>query len=273
MSEKILSHWHPQADYSAVSFFIRRMNTQGYVKPDRAPEASLPLVGFVYITSGEVLIEAGGQAYFCGAGHLLLIPERCPFAILHYKDAVGYTGGFSPDRLHLGAWHRFASIEKALQQAFWFDDGCFASELFNMLALSFERRDSAFIEKGLDLLLSRVKLTSQQPSMPVQSRRFLEMVFSAKYSFKSLSEYARAIGVSTNYLSRQVQNSTGRSPGTWIDIARIGRAKGLLSTTQMPVIDIATAIGLEDQSYFSRFFRKHTGQTPTEYRKLMQGLS
>lgn len=273
MSEHILSHWHPQADFSAVSFFIRRMNTQGSVKPDRAPEASLPLVGFVYVTSGEVLIEAGGQAYLCSAGHLLLIPERCPFAILHYTDAVGYTGGFSPDRLHLGAWHRFASIEKALQQAFWFDDGRFASELFNMLAVSFGRKDTAFIEKGLDLLLSRVKLSSEQSDMPLQSRRFLEMVFSAECSFQSLSEYAQAIGISTNYLSRQVQKSTGRSPGTWIDIARIGRAKGLLSTTQLSVIDIASAVGLEDQSYFSRFFRKQTGQTPTEYRKLMQGLS
>lgn len=267
------SHWHPQADFSAVSFFIRRMNTQGNVKPDRAPEASLPLVGFVYITSGEVLIEVRGQAYLCSAGHLLLIPERCPFAVLHYTEAVGFTGGFSPDRLHLGAWHRFASIEKALQQAFWFDDGCFVGELFNMLAVSFERKDTAFIEKGLDLLLSRVKLGSGQNDMPIQSRRFLEMVFSDECSFRSLSEYAEAIGISANYLSRLVQKSTGRSPGAWIDIARIGRAKGLLSTTQMPVIDIATAVGLEDQSYFSRFFRKHTGQTPTEYRKLMQGLS
>ena len=51
------------------------------------------------------------------------------------------------------------------------------------------------------------------------------------------------------------------------------RAKGLLSATQMSFIDIASAVGIEDQSYFSRFFRKHTGHTPTEYRKLMQGLS
>ena len=77
--------------------------------------------------------------------------------------------------------------------------------------------------------------------------------------------------MSTNYLSRLAKQSTGRSPGAWIDIARIGKAKELLSGTSDSIIDIATAIGLEDQSYFSRFFRKQTGMMPSEYRKKMQG--
>ena len=100
---------------------------------------------------------------------------------------------------------------------------------------------------------------------------FLELVFSPGTIDGSLKSYADTLGISTNYLSRLVKQTTGRSPGVWVDIARIGRAKELLSGSQDPVIDIAASIGLEDQSYFSRFFRRHTGMTPSAYRKKMRG--
>jgi hypothetical protein len=62
------AHWSPEADYSSASFFIRRMDTLGYVKPAEAPEARLPLIGFIYITSGEVLVEVDGTPFLCQTG-------------------------------------------------------------------------------------------------------------------------------------------------------------------------------------------------------------
>jgi AraC-like DNA-binding protein len=59
--------------------------------------------------------------------------------------------------------------------------------------------------------------------------------------------------------------------GDWIDAVRIVRAKRLLAATSTPIIDIAAAVGLEDQSYFARFFKRETGLTPTGFRKAMQG--
>ena len=55
--------------------------------------------------------------------------------------------------------------------------------------------------------------------------------------------------------------------GAWIDIVRIQRAKRLLAHTTLPVIDIAAAVGIEDQSYFSRLFKKETELTPSAFRK------
>ena len=52
---------------------------------------------------------------------------------------------------------------------------------------------------------------------------------------------------------------------------RISRAKRLLAGTDTPVIDVAAAVGLEDQSYFARLFKKGTGMTPSAFRKKMQG--
>lgn len=263
-------HWHPDADFTQVSFFIRRMNTSGFIKPDKVPQAVLPGIGFIYLTGGEILVEVESRPYLCSSGHLLLIPDKHPFAILHYSDAVGFTGMISPHLLARSDGSALSLLIAPHQQAFWFDEAGFFGELFNMLQLSFERGDTSFIEKGIDILFSRIRPLGNS-ALHSQVQAFLELVFSPGAIDGSLRFYAERLGISTNYLSRLIKQSTGRSPGAWIDIARIGRAKELLSGSQDSVIDIAAAVGLEDQSYFSRFFRRHTGMTPSEYRQRMRG--
>ena len=228
--------------------------------------ARLPLTGFIYITSGEVLADVEGTPYLCQPGQILLIPQHCPFAIRYYRDAVGYTGGFVPSILPDTKPLRYLSAP--IHQGFWFDEGAFVNELFNMLALAFEKGDRNFVEKGLDLLLSRPNLPE---AIPAAVSSFLESVFAPDRMPGTIATYADAAGISENYLSRLVKKSTGRSVGAWIDIVRIQRAKHLLATSALSVIDVAAAVGIEDQSYFSRLFKKETGMTPSSFRKQMQG--
>ncbi len=244
------------------------MDTTGYIKPAGAPVARLPLTGFIYITSGEVLADIEGTPYLCQPGQILLIPQHCPFAIRYYRDAVGYTGGFVPSILPDTKPLRYLS--SPIHQGFWFDEGAFMNELFNMLALAFGKGDRVFVEKGLDLLLSRIRPNLPE-AIPAAVSSFLESVFSPDRMPGTIATYAEAAGISENYLSRLVKKSTGRSVGAWIDIVRIQRAKHLLATSALSVIDVATAVGIEDQSYFSRLFKKETGMTPSSFRKKMQG--
>jgi len=146
------------------------------------------------------------------------------------------------------------------------------AELFNMMSISFRKGDNLFIEKAMDLMITRVR-PEFKASLPSVVSNFLEDVFDPERVPDKLSSHAASLGISENYLSRMVKSSTGRSVGEWIDISRIGRAKRMLSETELPVIDIASSIGIEDQSYFARFFKKETGMTPSSYRKIMQGKS
>ena len=262
------AHWSPEANYASTTFFIRKMDTSGYVKPAEAPEARLPLIGFIYVTSGEVLADVDGAPFLCQPGQILLIPQQSPFAIRFYRNAVGYTGGFAPSLLSDTKPLRFLS--EPLHQGFWFDEGAFMGELFNMLSNSFEKGDMVFVEKGMDLLLSRIK-PAQESAFPTAVSRFLESVFNPGQMPGTIASYASEIGISENYLSRLVKKYTGRSVGAWIDIVRIQRAKRMLAETHLPVIDIAAGVGVEDQSYFSRLFKKETGLTPSAFRKKMQG--
>ena len=136
--------------------------------------------------------------------------------------------------------------------------------LFNMLYASFGKGDMVFVEKGLDLLLSLVR-PEHSAAIPPAVNRFLESVFDHGRLPGSIASYAVEAGISENYLSRLVKKSTGRSVGAWIDIVRIQRAKRLLSSTSLPVIDVAVAVGGDDQSYFSRLFKKETGQNIKDY--------
>ena len=262
------AHWSPDADYSSCPFFIRRMDTLAYVKPAEAPVAQLPLVGFIYVTSGEVLVDVDNVPFLCQPGQILLIPQQHPFAIRYYRSAVGFTGGFAPSALADSNPMRYLSVP--LHQGFWFDEGAFMAELFNMLANAFDKGDSIFVEKGLDLLLSRMK-PNLPASLPAAVSSFLESVFDPERMPLTIASYAEESLISANYLSRLVKRFTGRSVGAWIDIVRIQRAKRLLASTSLSIIDIAASVGVEDQSYFARLFKKETGMTPSAFRKKMQG--
>lgn len=60
----------------------------------------------------------------------------------------------------------------------------------------------------------------------------------------------------------------GCSISEYTQAKRIHKAKELLETTDMSVMQIAASVGYENQSKFSAVFKKHTGHAPLEYKKL-----
>lgn len=47
---------------------------------------------------------------------------------------------------------------------------------------------------------------------------------------------------------------------------RIRQAKVLLKNSNMPLLEVAIAVGFENQSYFSRVFKSHVGSSPRQFR-------
>ena len=267
MAGKDLPYWDRNADYSGIPFFIRKMDTSGYVKASEIPAASLPLVGFLYLTDGELLAEVEGESFLCGPGHLLLIPQGLPFSIRYYDGSIGFTGGFSLSFLqdiHYACLH----AARPLQQAFWFEEAVLNGDLFQAMETWFRSGSMDRIRKALDLVLCQLKTASSASFHPLVSQ-FLDRIFDRNERILSVSEYAGAMRVSPNYLNKVVKAQTRRSAIRWIDISRINLAKTLLRRQDLPVTEVATAVGLEDQSYFARFFKRHTGMTPTAFRSAM----
>ena len=82
----------------------------------------------------------------------------------------------------------------------------------------------------------------------------------------SLISVAKHVGMSSAHFSTVFSQTTGRSFISYLTSLRIGKAKELLTGTDMRLSDIALEIGYNEPNYFSHVFRKTEGMTPKEYR-------
>jgi AraC-like DNA-binding protein len=85
----------------------------------------------------------------------------------------------------------------------------------------------------------------------------------------SLWALAKHIGASSNYISQTLNEVIGESFFDFVNSYRIAEAKTLLANTNESVLNITYDVGFNARSSFYNAFKKHTGQTPTSYRKKM----
>lgn len=84
----------------------------------------------------------------------------------------------------------------------------------------------------------------------------------------SIEQYAAEHFMSTNWLISSFKNIMKVTPMQYVMSLRITAAKGNFDATNKNVTEVASAVGYENPLYFSRVFKKHTGYSPSEYRKI-----
>jgi AraC family transcriptional regulator len=82
----------------------------------------------------------------------------------------------------------------------------------------------------------------------------------------SLQMIAAVAGMSPSHFVALFKQSTGSAPHQYLMMQRIEKAKQLLTSTTLPVAEIAARTGFADQSHLTRVFREHTGMTPLKFR-------
>ncbi|MBN2736373.1 MAG: PocR ligand-binding domain-containing protein [Spirochaetales bacterium] len=85
-----------------------------------------------------------------------------------------------------------------------------------------------------------------------------------------LADAAREVALSNYYFSHLFKRETSTSFIEYLTQVRIEKAKELLSTTEMEVINIAFYVGYNDANYFSHVFRKATGFSPKDFRQQLK---
>jgi len=81
---------------------------------------------------------------------------------------------------------------------------------------------------------------------------------------------SRRLGTSYSTFRRTFRQHTGLAPNQYLLQIRIRKAESLLSTTRIPIQEIAEKTGFESTYYFSRIFKLKTGLSPRDYRKQSQ---
>jgi AraC family transcriptional activator of pobA len=84
---------------------------------------------------------------------------------------------------------------------------------------------------------------------------------------RQLGFYAERLGMTIDRLNDHVKRATGVTAGHLVRQRVLSEAKRQLVFTMQPIQDIAEELAFSDPSHFARFFRKHTGTTPHEFRE------
>ncbi|WP_297408643.1 helix-turn-helix domain-containing protein [uncultured Alistipes sp.] len=84
---------------------------------------------------------------------------------------------------------------------------------------------------------------------------------------RNVGFYARQLNITPKYLSSVVKEVSGRTAARWIDESVILEAKTLLKYSGMSIQEIAYSLNFSTQSFFGKYFKQHTGTSPSRYKR------
>ncbi|MBC6990382.1 helix-turn-helix domain-containing protein [Hymenobacter sp. BT491] len=99
-----------------------------------------------------------------------------------------------------------------------------------------------------------------------QIRAFSSLLNQHFRTQRTVSEYADMLHITANHLNAVCRRLLNKTASALIQERVIVEAQRLLQYSSQTVAEVAYALGFEDTSYFSRYFRKHTGLTPEAFR-------
>lgn len=257
-----------------MPLYIRRMDTEGRVHAPLIPPVSLPMYGFMFLTGGQVFLEAGGRPVLVHSGEFLLIPPGIPFSVKYYQDSKGFTGGFREDFLKDASFPVLRETEPAVR-TFVRGDALFIGEILGRILEAFDEslgeggsltENVSYLKSGLDFVIAHLRKDEHGQGSSL-TERFIDMVFDRSRRLAGVSSYAADLGVGADLLNHHVRRYSNHSASEWIAISRLALSRSLLLNTEMSVSEVSDAVGLDDPSYFTRFFRSHEGLTPSAFRK------
>ncbi len=121
-----------------------------------------------------------------------------------------------------------------------------------------------------------LKIRSQLPSVEIPNTemkklfiRFQRVLDQNIFHTRNAIDYANMLGCSIHQLNQAVKTFTNKSVKVFIDSVLILNAKRLLVDSRNNVSEVAYLVGFDETTNFAKFFKKHTNQTPSQFRNVM----
>lgn len=183
-----------------------------------------------------------GYVFFSQGSNLEIIKSRS-LELCSLLSRAAIEGGAASDRV-LKVNNHLLTVIPHLSNI---EDLCFelqeAIDTFNDCMFAFsQNKNSEIIKKAV---------------------QYISANFAAPLTLESVAEH---VHLNPAYFSTIFKQSTGTPFKEYLNMVRIEESKRLLSNTDYSLIDIAIAVGYDNQSYFTKVFKKHTGLTPKQFR-------
>ncbi|MDR2630868.1 MAG: AraC family transcriptional regulator [Spirochaetaceae bacterium] len=236
---------------------------------------TLPNFHIIYITNGKGIFETEGKSYTVSPGSVFfLLP-----GIKHRYKPV----------LEIG-WHEYwvgfqgKNFSKLLEEGLLSREHVFSEPglhdsiiaIFNMIIDEVNLQAPLFQLKVCAGILSLIAEILTRSRRKDQINNYQMIVEKAKSLMEenvskaiNLPDISEQIGLSTSRFNEIFKTYTSMTPYQYYMQLKIKKAADLLEQKNTSIKEVAYRLGFEDQYYFSRFFKKKTGATPSAWRKLI----
>lgn len=116
-------------------------------------------------------------------------------------------------------------------------------------------------------MIYRVQRDGPHSKAEITFERFIRLVEDNFRTERRVSWYSEQLDITAKYLCETVKNVSHQTPSEWIDKYVLMEMRVLLRNTKMSIGEVAEELQYPDQSFLGKFFKKHTGMTPKDYRK------
>lgn len=241
------------------------------------------IVQLLYLHRGEATIEIEGQTTVMRDACIQIVPSLCIHGFRFSPGTQGYVLSLAlpligrletqfPQPLSLLNMPQCVPVEQSRSHI---------HSLFSALQKEYLTDNEAREMMLLSLLSALlVWLSRQRPPVCLQQdklarrrramRLFARQMESHYREHLPLSEYARRVGLSANYLNQLCREFHNCSALIVLHQRLLLEAKRSLQYTSMTVSQISDYLGFSDVTYFSRFFKKHAEMSPKSFREKMK---
>lgn len=221
-----------------------------------------------FLVEGSYRETSGAQARNCTAPTLIVHP-----AGESHADEFDDTGGRVLNVEFAPAWRAQLRSHTAILDTRADFHGGIPWWLVTRLYEEFRHWDEAsplaFEGLVLEILAATARCSLGRPdrALPRWLKRVREFLDAHFADALTLDDMARTAGVHPTHLIRVFRRFHRCTPGDYVRRRRIDFACRRLLETETPMAEIALEAGFCDQSHFTHVFRRHTGQTPSAFRK------
>lgn len=113
----------------------------------------------------------------------------------------------------------------------------------------------------------RRELHAKQGRCEVIFEQFTHLLQEHHKRERNVGFYADQMNITPKYLSSVIKDISGKTAARWIDEYVILEAKTLLKYSGMSIQEIANALNFSTQSFFGKYFKQHTGYSPSRFKR------
>ncbi len=245
-----------------------RFTEKSYKQQSDLPRHAHELAHFCFVLSGSYTEKLGSMN-----------EERTPTTLIFYPPDISHA-----EWHHTKGRHFLIELESRRAECMrdygirLNDPAAFSGETSNWLVTKLYREfrnmdelsmlalEGMAMELMVETLRRHVKHTGRQsPKWFDEAKQILQSSFSTP---PSLDDLAKAVGVHPVHLVRVFRKFQHCTVGEYVRQLRIEYARQRMLSSDEPLVEIALSAGFADHTHFSRSFKRVTGMTPSEFRKI-----